>query len=334
MKKIFIRSPYFISIAETGQVGSKVELYIWHKGETEPVTPTYTLSKKIPTATQITNIYDISPYIKEHLTIVSPTVVTTPTPEDVNVWAYVKIKTYKETTGYTLLATETVVALDGYTLYTGGYNQSTTDAVVPLVNTSIVQQITAVNTAYINVWIDADAVGVYEWDGVAVVATSDELYKLPLVGGVNDLEIDNVDDFTITAEIICEPKYTPLTCAFINRWGGWQFLTFFKASSNSIDVTQSTYNLMQSSVNYNVSIGQKRVFNEQGTEKIKVNTGWVSEAHFDLIQDLMLSPIVLLGGKPVIVNSKTMDKKTSLKERVINYEIEFSYAYNLLNDMV
>ena len=67
MKLISVRSPYFIIVDEASQVGSKVELFIWHKGETEPATATYTLSKKIASATQTKNTYNISNYAKEFI---------------------------------------------------------------------------------------------------------------------------------------------------------------------------------------------------------------------------------------------------------------------------
>ena len=51
MKLIFTRSPYFISVNETGQTGAKIKLYIWNEGTAVPTTPTYILSKNIPSAT-------------------------------------------------------------------------------------------------------------------------------------------------------------------------------------------------------------------------------------------------------------------------------------------
>ena len=33
---------------------------------------------------------------------------------------------------------------------------------------------------------------------------------------------------TYTIEAKCEPKYTPIDCDFINRYGFWQRITFFK----------------------------------------------------------------------------------------------------------
>jgi hypothetical protein len=134
MKTIFVRSPYFIEVDEAAQVGSKVELFIWNKGTTEPTLPTYTISKKIPSTTQRKNVYNISSYAKQFIDIVNPTFVSAPTEEEDTNWCYVKIKRYKEVSvgSYTLLDTTTYVALNGYTNYIGGYNQSSDVDFLPL----------------------------------------------------------------------------------------------------------------------------------------------------------------------------------------------------------
>ena len=98
MKKIFIRSPYFIQINETGQLGSKVELYLYNKGESVPTSPTYILSKKIASTTQTENTYNIANYAKEYIKPIYPDVESDIVPEDYNTWAYCLVKRYKEAT--------------------------------------------------------------------------------------------------------------------------------------------------------------------------------------------------------------------------------------------
>jgi len=63
MRTIYSRSPFLIVVNETTQVEAKIELFIWRKGQTEPVTPTITLSKSIPSPTQKGCVWDITPYI-------------------------------------------------------------------------------------------------------------------------------------------------------------------------------------------------------------------------------------------------------------------------------
>jgi hypothetical protein len=332
MKKIFIRSPYFIEVDESGQTSAKIEIFLWNKGTTEPTTPNYTLTKPIASPTQTLIAWNISNFAKEFIKPIAPVNVSVPTEEDTACWCYMKIKRYSNNT---LLDTETFVCLNGYNQYSGGYNQSTTDAVIPLLNVDIKQ----LHTNYINCWLDSDASD-YEWqwgtdNDIISLPTEGALYKLPLTYSLrNRLIIDNEIIFNVNTEEICEPIYTPIVCTFINRFGGWQYLTFFKANQQSIDVNSKDYNLLHSSIDYNVLQGQKQRFNFQGKQKIKCNTGWVDENYSELIQDLLLSEIVLLDNKPAIVKSQSADIKTHLKDKNINYEIDFEYNYGLINDVI
>ncbi len=328
MKKIFIRSPYFIQVNEAGQLGSKVELYLYSKSDGVPIIPTYTLSKKIASASQNENTYNIANYAKEFIKPIAPVAVTEPTQENDNCWAYCVVKRYTELTlnTYTLLSTETFVCLNGYTNYTGGYNNDDTASIVPLFNSNIKKYVKNFTSNYINVFFEVEN---YDTSYGYINVTEPSLYKLPITE-----ETTVIESIIVKAEQLCEPKYTPLTCTFINRFGGWEFLTFFKANTQSIETNNKDFNLLPSSVNYNVLQGQKRTFNQQGKQKIKCNTGWVDENYFDLIQDLLLSEVVLLDNKPAIVKSTSSDYKTHLKDKNINYEIEFEFNYGLINDVI
>jgi hypothetical protein len=336
MKKIFVRSPYFIKIDEAGQTGSKIEVFIWNKGTTEPTTPTYTLTKNIASVEQTETNYNIANYAKEFIKPIAPVNVSVPTEEDVNTWCYCKVKRYKIVdTTETLLDTETFVCLNGYTDYSGGYNNDDILNVFPLVNTGI-KLTTFSGFNYINVWIEEDSD--FTWDGnidYSFTTTADAIWKLPYDFGNYDLSYESGEPiFEIKSEQLCEPKYTPIICTFINRFGGWQYLTFFKANLQSIETTNKEFQLLPSNVNYNALQGQKRTFNQQGKRKVKCNTGWVNENYFDLIQDLLLSEVVLLDGKPAIVKSQSAEYKTHLKDKNINYEIDFEFNYGLINDVI
>lgn len=335
MKKIFIRSPYFIEVDEVAQTSAKIEVFLWNKGTTEPTDANYTFTKQVPSATQTKLSWNISNLAKGFIKPIAPVTVLVPTEEDVNTWCYMKVKRYSDDV---LLDTETFVCLNGYTQYLDGYNQSTTDAVVKLFNLDIKKYISGDKTSYINVWFDSSPETYYWLNGEGSILIDDDnyLYKIPINNsGVNILiNQDNDVIFIYNSEQLCEPKYTPITCKFINGFGGWEFLTFFKANSQGIDVKSKDYNLLPSSIDYNPLQGQKQRFNFQGTQKIKCNTGWVDENYSDLIQDLLLSEVVLLDNKPAIVKSQSFDIKTHLKDKNINYEIDFEFNYGLINDVI
>lgn len=332
MKKIFIRSPYFIEIDEVDQTSAKIEIFLWNKGTTEPTIPTYTLSKNIASPLQTLIAFNVANYAKEYIKPIAPVSVSVPTEENVKNWCYMKIVRYSNDVE---LDDETFVCFNGYTQYSSGYNQSNTDTIIPLLNTNI-KLTTFSGFNYINVWIEENTNFVWQGnDEYFFTPTSEGLWKLPYDYDSYSLSYEASElIFSINTEQLCEPKYTPITCKFINRFGGWQFLTFFKANSSSIDVTSKDFDMLPSSINYNVLQGQKKIFNSQGKQKIKCNTGWVDENYFELIQDLLLSETVLLDNKPVTVKSQSSEYKTNIKDKNINYEIEFEYNFGLINDVI
>jgi hypothetical protein len=332
MKKIFIRSPYFIEIDEEAQTTAKIEIFLWNKGTSEPTTPNYTLSKNVPSINQNKLSWNVANYAKEFIKPIAPVTVSVPTEENSNTWCYMRVVSYSDDIE---INDETFVCLNGYALYSSGYNTRNEDIIIPLVNPDI----KLTHDKYIDCWIDNNieiasyswVFGLFEYD----IDTDGSVWKLPIdYSNENYLYTGATTFFNVVSSEVCEPKYTPITCTFINRFGGWQFLTFFKANSSSIDVTSKDFNMLPASINYNVLQGQKRVFNSQGKQKIKCNTGWVDENYFELIQDLLLSETVLLDNKPVIVKSQSSEYKTNIKDKNINYEIEFEYNFGLINDVI
>jgi hypothetical protein len=355
---LYARSPYFIEINETSQLGSRVELRIWNNPNSRPSTATYTFTKSIASTTNRKNVYNIAPYIKEYIEAILPSDNTN------SMMAIVEVKRFKEATlgVYTLLDTNTYYSTGGYTNYSGGYNQSgSTSTILPLVNTNLEyfyeEGIAEANYPYINVWANNASPSVLQVsykdlrgrNEVVVTIARDgaKLYKIPL--RTTSLKFDKGNTCTIlwkpTGEYtdtiatifvtpICEPKYNPIQCQFINRYGGWQFLTFFKSQTNSIQTMGTTFKLLPDAVNYNVARAQTKSFNINGSKSITLNTGWIPENYNELIQDLLLAETILLDGVPVEVKTTATDLKTSLKDKNINYEIQFDYAFSLINDVV
>jgi hypothetical protein len=48
----------------------------------------------------------------------------------------------------------------------------------------------------------------------------------------------------------------------------------------------------------------------------------------------MLSDTVLVDGNPAVVKTQSLTYKTDLKDKNINFEMDFEYSNNLLNDIV
>jgi hypothetical protein len=244
------------------------------------------------------------------------------------------------------------VATDGYSNYLGGYNQTNLLPVVALTDSAkTINYLQGSNNAYVNVLIEHDGSTVtseYVHNGATTVVNildstiSKGVYNMKVPFRLSSFTLSNILRikkggfvlYSYNVVPICETKYTPVVCQFINRYGGWQFLTFFKAQTNTINVEKTNYNLLPDSINYNPKRGQTKSFNINGTQKVSLNTGFVNENYSDLIQDLLLSNTVLLDSKPVIVASSGSDLKTSVKDKNINYQIDFEYSFSLINNVI
>jgi len=130
-----------------------------------------------------------------------------------------------------------------------------------------------------------------------------------------------------------ECKYTPSLCSFISKSGGWENVYFMKAKETSSTMENTTYSLMRD-YNYNIYEGSKKSFNTNGNDFIKLNTGYVDESMNIILKDLLFSETILLDDKPVLIKNKSITYKNTLKEKLINYEIEFEYAFDYLNNVV
>ena len=299
---------------------------------------------------------------------------STPTDAPVEDWIFVNVELSWINGGTsTVISTTTYVGLDGYTDYYRGVNQEFGVGVqmLLLLSSSVYQRNVLQNSVRTfnliaevpNAGNKVDVVYSTTYLGTPFTVTRPAILTTDARGIYNKkirLSIDStfpefIDNthevqikwyastivnlgLSVPVKVISECKYNPVQCNFINKCGGWEVLPFFKAQSNSISVKGTDYKLTQTALNYNNRIGQFKTFNTNGRQTVKLNTGFVEEDYSNLITELLLSETVLLiineVEYPVTVKTQSSDLKTTLKDKNINYEVEFEYAYNLINDII
>jgi len=363
MIRIFARSPYIVSINDVSQTGSKLELYIYDGSSTPPGTPTYTLSKLIPGTGVTENLYNISPYLREYMTHryngLNYNTVNDLTEYDE--YTYVQYKTYNLISGvYVLDSTVTARCYDGFGYYEDLMNVDRGDVLLgngtkhyywyDSTNTpaSTGSQRAGIVTAYMGRdWSvyrqnllngSLTQIDTYNTAGVY------DLYRVfPTWYGAGNLmqiyDDTNVLQWEATFIPKVECRYTPMTIDFINKFGGWQREFFFKASSEQLDVNSTTYNLMMSDIlPMTLSEGQRAVFNNNGTRKYVMNTGWVDESYGETMQELLLSERVIWQNNnkrvPIKVNTKSINKQKNINNKTINYSIEIELAFDVINSVI
>lgn len=160
----------------------------------------------------------------------------------------------------------------------------------------------------------------------------------------NEVKIYDTDDTTvlqtITVNNICEPKYTEHKVTFVNKYGAFQDIYFFKKTTESFSVTDKSYktnSVNTSTVDYKTYSGQQQRYNVNGITSLSLNTGFVKEDFNSALEELFLTENAWIrwDGKtlPIIPKSKSMAFKTSLNDKLINYTVEFEFAFNKINNV-
>lgn len=160
----------------------------------------------------------------------------------------------------------------------------------------------------------------------------------------SEIKVYDTDDTTllktITVTNICEPKFTSYKLSFVNQYGAFQDLHVFKKSIESFDVVSESYKantVNRSTVQYSTAAAQKQITNVNATKKITVNTGFIKENMNSTIEELLLSENIYIRyeGKtlPILPLTKSMTHKTHLNDKMINYTLEFEFAFDKINNI-
>jgi hypothetical protein len=357
MARIFARSPYIINIDELNQSGSKIDLTIWQGSGSAPMNPTYILSKDSPSTTNTQTVYNISPYIQEFLNhntnqSIYNGFINTP----VDQWVNVKVTKYKKNLAgaYSVLGTEDFKAYNGYGLFVEGYNPQQTSWFLPEGTYNYYYN---PNADFFNNPLDRvghltlEAISGWKMKYTNLVTAATftipftttrvtDVYRVPqsyYLDGCITVLLNASDAIQAkwTFRPVIECRYEPVVIDFVNKLGAWQREFFFKASFDDIEVKSNAYNLMMAnSVNYSVVQGQRKDFNVNASEKIKVNTGSVTENYYDVLTDLIMSERILVNGLPATIKTKGLSKLKGINTKDSNYTLEFEYAYNTINNVI
>ena len=143
--------------------------------------------------------------------------------------------------------------------------------------------------------------------------------------------------------------YEPIRLTWLNQWGAWDYYTFTMKSSKTISTKGSTYQQLAGSWNesaYRLDSfkGGKKAFRVNATEKITMNTDFVSESESAWFEELINSPeVYILEGfqsddsnaalntyvTPVRLTTSNYTKKTVANDKLMQYTFEVEKAKTL-----
>jgi len=240
--------------------------------------------------------------------------------------------------------TNTYLALDGYGYFEDEVNpQLSTNALISSNNIYLPE-----NTAG-KLPIFAEGVGKYIIDSTTTQVTdsgntNQKIQYITVPANSSTIQIFDTDDATlrktITVNNVCEPKFTPYKITFVNKFGAFQDLYMFKKNIENLSVTDETFRrniIVNNTTSYPTYAGQSARYNVNGQTTLTLNTGFIKEDMNQTIEELFLTENVWIRYEnktlPVIPKTKSLAFKTSLNDKLINYTIEFEFAFTKINSV-
>lgn len=162
---------------------------------------------------------------------------------------------------------------------------------------------------------------------------------------------------TITVETVEECKFSPYKCVFLNRWGAFQDVYFFKKSTSSLESKNETFNKSIFAANtitsslvgsvctpastyntYSTTDHSMQTFNTNAKQSLVLNTGFIKESMNITLEELLLSEYIWLVDSsnnvfPTILKESNLQTKTSLNDRLINYTMNFEMSFDYINNV-
>lgn len=144
--------------------------------------------------------------------------------------------------------------------------------------------------------------------------------------------------------IVCEPKYETYTVHFLNRFGGYESRYFTKVSRRKIEIEKKDigtpgYSIQSDGTPLYFNSAKayqetRAVYSSSWKEKLTLNTDILTDAEYAWLEDMILSPIVLIEIEdyiyPVVISDNNYEPRKVINDDLTNLtiNIEFGDRFN------
>jgi hypothetical protein len=162
------------------------------------------------------------------------------------------------------------------------------------------------------------------------------------------LDVNNTIIESMRVYNTCEAKYEPVSLYFVNRFGAWDNVTFFKRSETNLNVEKDTYRSTigsagASGYTWGNQARGLRSYNHKAQHRLTLNTGFVSESFSEVMEQLLMSEYVLAvidrttsrsgntfdidqSQRAVNILTDTLTLQKHINDKTINYTLEVEFA--------
>jgi hypothetical protein len=149
----------------------------------------------------------------------------------------------------------------------------------------------------------------------------------------------DINGLTYTVNLICEPLYTHYMVHFLNKFGGFESMSFHKVSRESIVIERKEWQQLPYRVTDlgAVTLSENQVMHEQRStfasrfkEKLKIGTDLLSDEEYRWLAQLVASPLVYLEDQgtiyPIVITNDNYEYKQWVNDRLTSLSLDVEFG--------
>jgi hypothetical protein len=140
----------------------------------------------------------------------------------------------------------------------------------------------------------------------------------------------------ITFQTQCKQKYPNIRIKWKNRYGQFDFFSFYMVNKQSFSTTKRGYQPQLGTwtgagLSYNQYDSSNLNYIVDSKQSILVNSDWVDESYNDIFKQLLVSEEIYWVKSetdllPITISTESVTFKTGVVDKVIQYAFEFDYG--------
>jgi len=138
-------------------------------------------------------------------------------------------------------------------------------------------------------------------------------------------------------DVVCKQKYPNVRISWKNRYGQFDWYSFYMVNRKSFSTTKKTYQPQlgsweSSTFSYNSYDSSNLNYIVDSSQTLQVNSWWLSDDFNDFFKELLVSDEIYYWegttARPLTIATSNIQFKTGVNDKVIQYQFDFNIGQN------
>ena len=138
-------------------------------------------------------------------------------------------------------------------------------------------------------------------------------------------------------EVVCKQKYPNVRISWKNRYGQFDWYSFYMVNRKSFQTTKKTYQPQLgtwegSTFSYQSYDSSNLNYIVDSSQTLQVNSFWLTDDYNDWLKQLLVSDEIYwwdtIGARPLTIATSDIQFKTGVNDKLIQYQFDFNLGQN------